>query len=183
MGVDRVRVTRVILLEAALRLKTTTVLLATAAAGGVFLINGGATAAQPGVDSATGGGQTLVDSQGAGNTIAFTARGTADAATGQVQYVDRSGGTGQDQVVAHGTVTCVEATGNVAQISGTWTSGPNEGETFYLYVEDNGQGSAADDDMVAMTPISSQGCSDDANPDNSVALARGNAQVDDGYQG
>lgn len=168
--------TRVILLEAALRLKTTTVLLATAAAGGVFLINGGATAAQPA--SATGGGQTMVGSQGAGDTIAFTARNGADGApTGQVQYVDRADGTGQGQTVWHGTVTCFEASGTIARIAGTWN---NDGSSFYLYVQDNGEGAnASGSDIVAFTEQGDNTCAKD--PGNGdFSLARGNAQVRDG---
>lgn len=173
MGVDRVRVTRVILLEAALRLKTTTVLLATAAAGGVFLINGGATAAQPA--SATGGGQTMVGSQGAGDTIAFTARNGADGQpTGQVQYVDRTDGTGQNQTVWHGTVNCFEASGNTARIAGTWN---NDGSAFYLYVQDNGEGDGSD--IVAFTQQGDGTCAQDPG-DGNFSLARGNAQVRDG---
>lgn len=168
--------TRVILLEAALRLKTTTVLLATAAAGGVFLINGGATAAQPA--SATGGGQTMVGSQGAGDTIAFTARNGADgAATGQVQYVDRNGGTGQDQTVQHGVIDCfvVDPDGKTARMSGTWTSGDLSGDPFALYVQDNGEGDGSD--IVAVTDVDSTSCAKTPDNPNDFALARGNAQV------
>lgn len=170
--------TRLILLEAALRVKTTTVLLAAGAAGAAFLVAGGATAAQPGVDSATGGGQVLIGDGGAGDTIAFTARGTADGASGQVQYVDRTGGTGQGQTVDHGTVECIEVDGNTARISGTW----NDGEgAFSLFVVDNGQGSAAEDDIVTVTRLTTPQCGDDfEDPDNRDALARGNVQVNDG---
>lgn len=127
-------------------------------------------------DAATGGGQVLVGTNGgAGDTIAFTARGTADQGTGQVQYVDREGGTGQDQTVTHGTVTCIAVDGNVARIAGVWT----DGGTFGLYVEDNGEGQDASD-VVTLMP-DEMSCDFDA-PDDSdkVALARGNAQVRDG---
>lgn len=50
-------------------------------------------------DAATGGGQVMVGTKGAGDTIAFTAKGTVDAGDGQVQYVDREGGTDRKSVV------------------------------------------------------------------------------------
>jgi len=126
-------------------------------------------------DAATGGGQVLVGTTGgAGDTIAFTAKGTVDAGDGQVQYVDRTGGTGQDQIVYHGTVSCLSVSGNVAEIAGTWT----DGGTFGIYVEDNGEGKDASD-VVTVLPGESS-CDFEAPGDNDkVALARGNAQVRD----
>src|SRR5688500_13022225 len=55
----------------------------------------------------TGGGQTDVGTSGAGDTIALTAQDGAAGVIGQVQYIDREGGTGAGQVVYHGTVTCL----------------------------------------------------------------------------
>lgn len=126
-------------------------------------------------DAATGGGQVMVGTKGAGDTIAFTAKGTVDAGDGQVQYVDREGGTGQDRTVYHGTVHCLGVAGNVAKISGTW----RDGGAFALYVEDNGEGSAADDDVVTVLPGESTCDFDDPDDDEKVALARGNVQVRD----
>src|SRR5687768_16852989 len=63
-------------------------------------------------DRATGGGQILFSTRGAGNTIAFTAQGTATDGKGQLQFIDRSGGNGQDQVKEHGEVTCIAVEGN-----------------------------------------------------------------------
>src|SRR5688500_11548424 len=90
-------------------------------------------------DRATSGGQTIVDSQGAGNTIAFTARGTVDAATGQVQYIDRTAGTGQAQVKFHGIVECLRVQGNTAELAGHER---DSDQPFNLLVVDNGQGAA-----------------------------------------
>lgn len=141
-------------------------------AAAALLVTGVASAG-PG-DAATGGGQTLVGTKGAGNTIAFTAKGTIDAGDGQVQFVDRSAGKGPDQVVHHGTVSCLDVMDNVAKIAGTW----NDGGTFGIYVEDNGQGSGADDDVVTM--VDADACDfDDPEDDAKTSLARGNVQVRD----
>ena len=123
-------------------------------------------------DRATGGGQTAVGLQGAGNTIAFTAQnsGSGDAATGQVQYIQRVDG--QDKL--HGTVSCLRVSGNTAKIAGT----DRDGRAFQLYVVDNGQGSAADNDMIMFQLADQASC--DFDPGNEVPeLARGNAQVYD----
>lgn len=133
--------------------------------------------AGPSVDKATGGGQILFASKGAGNTIAFTAQGTAEDAKGQVQFIDRSGGKGRDQVKRHGDVECIEATGNVAKVAGTLRNG----SSFNLYVEDTGEGKGNMDviyfDSMADTPE----CDfDQPDSDDLQALARGNAQVRDG---
>ena len=128
-------------------------------------------------DRATGGGQVLVGDRGAGDTIAFTARGTADAASGEVQYQDREGGTGQDQTTYHGDVACLAVDGNTARIAGSW----RDGGPFQIYVVDNGQGSAADDDVVTViSQAPDPSCDfDEPEDDDQTALARGNAQVYD----
>jgi len=124
-------------------------------------------------DRATGGGQFAVSMQGAGNTIAFTAQNSSssgDAATGQVQYIQRVDG--QDKL--HGTVSCLRVSGNTAKIAGTGRDGRN----FQLYVVDNGQGAGADNDMIMFQYSDQASC--DFNPGNDVPeLARGNAQVYD----
>jgi hypothetical protein len=123
-------------------------------------------------DRATGGGQTAVGLYGAGNTIAFTAQnsGTGDAATGQVQYIQRIDG--QDKL--HGTVTCLRVSGNTAKIAGVG----RDGRAFQLYVADNGQGSAAQNDMILFQLADKATCDFDPG-DNVPELARGNAQVYD----
>lgn len=131
-------------------------------------------------DAATGGGQVLVGTKGAGDTIAFTASGTVNSGNGQVQYVDRDGGTGQDQTTYHGSVDCIHVSANVARISGTW----RDGGAFQLYVEDNGEGAGADSDVVTVFPnVDEVTCDPDdfEEPDDEdkTALARGNAQVRD----
>jgi hypothetical protein len=123
-------------------------------------------------DRATGGGQTAVGLQGAGNTIAFTAQnsGAGDAATGQVQYIQRIDG--QDKL--HGTVTCLRVSGNTAKIAGVG----RDGRAFQLYVADNGQGSAAQNDMILFQFADEATCDFDQG-DDVPELARGNAQVYD----
>lgn len=137
-------------------------------------------------DRATGGGQILVSSDGgAGDTIAFTAQNTGganDAAKGQIQVVDRTGGTGKGNVRLHGVVTCLRVEGNVAQMSGTVRK-TNSADTspFILVVEDNGQGAAAAQaDQIIFQRISDPSCDeDDVDDDGQTDLARGNAQVYD----
>jgi len=129
-----------------------------------------------GTDRATGGGQILLGTQGAGNTIAFTARGTSDAATGNVQYVDRSAGTGQAQVTRHGRVSCLAVEDNMAKIAGTW----DQGGDFQLLVVDNGEGALAENDIVTIQDNQDPNCEDeDDDDDGQTELGRGNVQVYD----
>jgi hypothetical protein len=125
-------------------------------------------------DRAQGGGQVLIGTRGgAGDTIAFTAQGTSSAATGQVQYVDR---TATGQTTFHGAVQCLMVSGNMAKIAGTWRAGG----TFQLLVVDNGQGSAASNDLVTLQNNQPNDCANDNDDqDNETDLARGNAQVYD----
>ena len=130
-------------------------------------------------DRATGGGQILVSTQGAGSTIAFTAQGTPEAARGQVQFIDRSAGTGQSQVKFHGIVECILVEGNTAEIAGVERG---TGDPFTLRVVDNGEGAAAGNDMIFFDDVEDDArCETDDDDDNDVqvALARGNAQVYD----
>ncbi|HUR84291.1 MAG TPA: hypothetical protein VMY78_03025, partial [Solirubrobacteraceae bacterium] len=92
-------------------------------------------------DKATGGGQVLLGDSGKASTIAFTAQGTTETAKGQVQFIDRSAGAGQNQTKYHGVVDCIEVTGNSAIIGGYRKKGdPNDPETrFVLRVTDNGE--------------------------------------------
>jgi hypothetical protein len=134
-------------------------------------------------DKVTGGGQILLSTKGAGNQIAFTAQQKGSEATGQVQTIDRSAGTGRSQVKFHGVVDCVEASGNMAKVGGHRKGGT---QRFTLLVQDNGQGAAADPDMIAFKkgdaadPTCDPGDNDD---DGLMALGRGNAQVRDGQGG
>lgn len=130
-------------------------------------------------DRATGGGQILLGTQGAGTTIAFTAQGTSEAAKGQVQVVDRAAGRGQDQVKFHGIVECILVEGNMAEIAGRER---DSNDPFTLRVVDNGEGAAASNDMIFFDDVEDdRRCESDDNDDDDlqVALARGNAQVYD----
>jgi hypothetical protein len=150
--------------------KKTITLVGVGVAGAALALSGTSALAGQG-DATTGGGQILVGTEGgAGSTIAFTAQAVGDAARGQVQHVDRSG---EEQVVHHGTVGCIDVEGNIARISGEW----RDGGTFGLYVEDNGNGDGTD--IVALTPVNDTNCADDPEEENRTALARGNAQVRD----
>jgi hypothetical protein len=126
----------------------------------------------------TGGGQTLNGTEGAGDTIAFTAIDTdgeeGNLARGQVQYVDREDGEPND--VRHGLVDClVYESSNRARLAGEW----RDGGTFEILVHDNGEGENAPDDMIGVYPDATPDCepTDQEDDEATVALARGNAQV------
>jgi hypothetical protein len=142
----------------------------------VVLAAAGASAGSP-RDRVTGGGQTLVGTRGAGNTIAFTIQGAGADVKGQFQYVDRTAGTGQSQDSWHGSPTCLEVAGNTAKAV---ISRNDTGALYELLIVDNGQGAAADDDLVTLTQDEEPTCgSDDDDDDVNTALARGNVQVYD----
>ncbi len=152
--------------------RMTVTLLGTAVAGSALVLSSTALAGTG--DAATGGGQVDVGTSGPGDTIAFTAKGTADAGTGQVQYIDREDG--RNVSIQHGTVSCIDAQGTVAKIAGSW----RDGGTFQLYVEDNGEGKSGLGDVVTVIPAGEPSCDFDAPADeDQMALARGNAQVRD----
>jgi hypothetical protein len=155
------------------------------AALGAFALSGTYASAGNG-DKITGGGQILFSTDGgAGNTIAFTAQGTNTAAKGQVQFIDRSGGKGKNQVKFHGVVDCVETGGNFGVASGYKKGTPADAQDdpanrFLLRVVDNGQGQD-DNDMIQFDRNTTDTCGpaeDDDEP--SFELGRGNAQVRDG---
>ena len=157
-----------------MRARATLVVLAVAAATAALAAS--ALAGSPN-DRATGGGQILLGTQGAGNTIAFTAQGTQEEGRGQVQFIDRAAGTGQSQVKFHGIVDCLIVDGNVAQIYGH--NRDDAADTFQLFVVDNGEPNLGND-MVAFNDDPVGSCSEPDDDDNGdTALGRGNAQVYD----
>jgi hypothetical protein len=134
-------------------------------------------------DKVTGGGQILFATKGAGNQISFTAQQKGSEATGQIQTIDRSGGKGRAQVKFHGVVDCIEAQGNMAKVGGHKKDGT---QRFTLFVIDNGQGAAAENDGIAFKKgtAADPTCEiDDDDDDELSALGRGNAQVRDGQAG
>jgi hypothetical protein len=155
----------------------------TGAAAAALLLLAPLTAIAGEGDKVTGGGQILFATKGAGNQIAFTAQQKGSEATGQIQTIDRSGGKGRAQVKFHGVVDCIEADGTMAKVGGHKKGGT---QRFTLLVQDNGQGAAADPDMIAFKkgdaadPTCEPGDDDD---DGLMALGRGNAQVRDGQGG
>lgn len=147
-------------------------------------------------DKVTGGGQVLNQDEdgndvgGAGDTIAFNARGYGeeDEANGQVQYVDREigqngKGTGKGQEVLHGIVECLVVldrndVGGSAILAGHWTKG-GSGD-FEIYVRDNGEGGDSEDQIIVNeNPVPDSECEEDDDEDYSdpFTLARGNVQV------
>lgn len=103
-------------------------------------------------------------------------RGGCGNGGGQVQLVDRSAGTGQDQVRFHGVVDCVNVDGNMAQIYGH--NRDDAGDTFQLFVVDNGEPNQGND-MVAFNDNPQGGCGNPDDDNGDTALGRGNAQVYD----
>ena len=124
----------------------------------------------------TGGGQTDVGDSGAGDTIAFVAMEKGEGVHGQVQYIDREGGTGKGQTVFHGTVTCLTAVDageqGAAYLAGTW----RDGGTFEIYAEDNGEPNQGSD-LIYVDQGATPNCEDDDDDDEPTALGRGNVQV------
>lgn len=156
-----------------MKLKLTLAVAAIAALAIPFVASAGSS-----TDRATGGGQILFSSKGAGNTIAFQAQGSETAATGMVQYINREAGKGRSQVKRHGAVTCLRVEGNTAKLAGTWEKGATG--DFQLLVVDNGQGSLAENDLVTVQNNQDPTCSEeDDDDDASTELGRGNAKVYD----
>ena len=155
--------------------------LRTLAAAALLLVavSGFAAARRGSEDRAQGGGQILFDTQttGAGNTIAFVIQGSGSDVRGQFQYVDRSGGVGQNQDSWHGSPVCLEVSGNMAKAV---ISRNDDGSLYELILVDNGQGEGSDDDVVTLTTDEEPTCgSDDDDDDNNTSLGRGNIQIYD----
>ena len=135
-------------------------------------------------DKATGGGQILVssDGRGPGDTITFTAQERADGTTvGNVNVIDRVQGAGGKGVHFKGAVACIEAVGNTAKISGIGRLNGAD-QPFILVVTDNGEGSAAGNDVITLQYTDDVTCErEDGDNDGATELARGNAQVTDGH--
>jgi hypothetical protein len=147
-------------------------------------------------DKVTGGGQVFFSTdqndtkqQGPLSTIGFNAQQTSTAVKGQVQFIDRSGGKGRDQVKFHGIVDCVNVMGNQALIGGYQRDAT--GKRFSMYVEDNGEGAnAMGADVITFNYKDADPDCSFQNDDNDVKiqLARGNVQVhgssptDQGFQ-
>ena len=142
-------------------------------------------------DAITGGGQAFFGSngetgQGAGDTVAFSAkreRGAAegsDAAVGQIQVNRRT----TSQVKFHGTFDCLVVNGEPGSGAGmAWASGESrDGTPFQLYVEDGGKGQAERDDMIMLfvgdeTQDGDGPCGFEDTDTDSISLSRGNVQV------
>jgi hypothetical protein len=124
----------------------------------------------------TGGGQNPLATTGPGNTIAFEAHQiSGSTATGNVQFIDRSNGTGQSQTRFHGSVECLFFdSNNSAQMYGHDSSG----NPFELFVMDNGEGATGGNDIASFNPNPQGDCSNpQMNDEGSDQLFRGNAQV------
>jgi hypothetical protein len=144
--------------------------------------------AAPAVYKVTGGGQTLVGTTGAGNTIAFTAQSAGaegEAAKGQFQLQLRDAA---EREGIHGEITCVQvysytADGGVAVLGGV----SRAGEPFRFDVVDGGEGKDATDLIRVSRGAAAQDGADDDEDDTLLCdaedesadtdFARGNVQV------
>jgi hypothetical protein len=130
--------------------------------------------AAPASEKVTGGGQlTEMGQMGPGIQIAFTAQESATGLKGQFQYNDRVAG------ARHGVVNiCLEAMGDeqgngMATFAGTY----RDGSFFKVTVTDNGEGNAAQDDVIVYEEPDDEPSCDEPAEGGEMALGRGNAQV------
>ena len=145
--------------------------------------------AAPAAYKVTGGGQTLVGSTGAGNTIAFTAQSAGEegsAAKGQFQLQLRDAA---EKEGIHGEISCVQVysfteDGGVAVLGGY---SRDTGEPFRFDVVDGGEGKDASDMIRLSRGAAAQDGGDDDSGDTMLCdpedekadtdFARGNVQV------
>lgn len=154
----------------------------------------------------TGGGQIIADgARGAGDTVGFTAHeaDTEDdstAARGQFQYVPRgaSDNASAPEEKFHGVVTCLISGGEAqAAEAGEPDMMENEAlqegsarfggfvrgttQAFTVDVTDNGQGSAAESDMILVrltsTPCADNPEDEENDPEELMRLGRGNVKI------
>lgn len=134
-------------------------------------------------EKVTGGGQVIADTdepiQGAGDTLGFVARSTADGsdgndAEGQFTRVETSMAGQQGPTKFFGKVTCLEVNGDSAQFGGVERDGE---QAFTVDVKDNGQGEDADNDLIRFRETD-EPCDDKEDPQQ--ALARGNLTIHSG---
>jgi hypothetical protein len=158
-------------------------LLAVALTFAALLAPGAPAASNPVVSSATGSGH-MVRPDGTFRSFSFSARKYADGTVnGELQLNSR----GFD-VFVHIKIDCLRLNGSIAYMSGliTHSSNPAEGVVGELNrwaVQDNGEGSGADPDMVSSIPenegnLDPKTCEDD-NSDRPISriVQRGNVQV------
>ncbi len=150
----------------------------------------------------TGGGQVFAEGnvqngkptvKGPGDTITFqafveqasTSSGPGSPATGQVNIIDRTEGAGGKGVHFKGTVVCAfvmpesQDGRGYAELHGTGRDQQGNESPFVVRIQDNGQGNAADTDLVEFDYVDSDPqCEDEPNDDDfDFVLARGNAKI------
>jgi hypothetical protein len=151
--------------------------------------------AAPSPFKVTGGGQALTTAdssgvQGPGDTITFQAfipaTGVSEDSTGKVNIIDRTeGGSGQGDHF-RGVVECTfletdPATGmGYAELYGSGIK-DDVSRDFVVRIQDNGQGAAAEADMIEFDlSVQEPTCEDSREDENDVPefyLARGNAKI------
>ena len=152
--------------------------------------------AAPSPYKVTGGGQVLMSAEsnsvkGPGDTITFNAfieeAGGPSDATGTVNIIDRTEGATTAKgrgVHLKGTVNCAvvmpesEDGRGYAELYGTATRKNGTEEDFVVRIQDNGQGNAADTDLVEFDYTDPEMCGEnDEEEDIGTFLARGNAKI------
>lgn len=146
----------------------------------------------------TGGGQTFATAdyedgiQGPGDTITFQAfipaQGTSEDSTGQVNIIDRTPGEGGKGDHFRGRVECSFLQsdpltgGGYAELRGVGIKDDVE-RNFLIRIQDNGQGSAAEADLVEFElgtgdiPQCEDSRDDQGDEGPQMTLARGNAKI------
>ena len=143
----------------------------------------------------TGGGQTFVDYdpeegvKGPGNTITFQAfipgQGVQEDSTGQVNIIDRRASENGKGDHFRGTVDCTflasdPAGGGYVELIGHGIKDDVERD-FVVRIQDNGQGAAADNDLVEFDlAVQDPQCEEqreDEEDSPDFTLARGNAKI------
>lgn len=147
----------------------------------------------------TGGGQTFATTavgpdgkptaKGPGDTITFNAFIQDDGdpespATGSVNIIDRTAGAGGKGVHVKGVVQCAfvvpDSTDGrgYAELYGTATLKDGTMSDFVVRIQDNGQGSAAQNDLVEFDYETAETCGDNDDEETiETTLARGNAKI------
>lgn len=148
--------------------------------------------AAPSEFKVTGGGQTLASAdssgvKGPGDTTTFQAfinnTGLDEAATGHVNVIDRTDGGGGKGVHYKGSVNCTFLVtdglgGGYAELYGEATTKAGTVVDFVLRIRDNGQGDAAEPDMVEFDTTDPEQCGEnDDEEEPGFFLARGNAKI------
>jgi hypothetical protein len=152
--------------------------------------------AAPSPFKVTGGGQILASAdssgvKGPGDTISFQAfmdnEGLDNTASGHVNVIDRTAGATTKKgkgIHYRGTVNCTFLAtdpalgGGYVELYGNATTKTGSTVPFLIRIQDNGQGAAADTDMIEFDTTGNETCGENDDEETPAAyLARGNAKI------